>query len=86
MADSKPRIRIEYCVPCGAKPKPYATALVDRLFDEHEQDVAAIDIVMGSKGIFDVHVDDQLVLTKSMLGRYPDPDDVVPLIQAQLAA
>lgn len=47
MADSKPRIRIEYCVPCGAK--PYATALVDRLFDEYEQDVAAIDIVMGSK-------------------------------------
>jgi hypothetical protein len=41
---------------------------------------------MGDKGIFDVHVDDRLVFTKSMLGRYPDPEDVLPLVQAQLAA
>ena len=31
----------------------------------------------GVGGIFDVHVDGDLV-PKSMLGRYPDPDDVVP--------
>ncbi len=37
-------------------------------------------------GIFDVHVDDELVFTKSMLGRYPDPDDVVPLLREKLAA
>ncbi len=83
MADPH-RIRIEYCVPCSAR--PYATALVARLLEAHENDLAAIDVVMGDKGIFDVHVDDKLVFTKSMLGHYPEPDDVLPLVQAELAS
>ena len=39
----------------------------------------------GADGIFDVNVDDELVFTKSMLGRYPQPDDVVPLLREKLA-
>jgi len=31
-----------------------------------------------------VHVDGELVFTKRMLGRYPDPDDVVPLLRERL--
>jgi predicted Rdx family selenoprotein len=41
--------------------------------------------VTGAGGIFDVHVGDELVFTKSMLGRYPEPDDVMPLLREQLA-
>jgi predicted Rdx family selenoprotein len=62
-----------------------ATGLVARLLEEHEGDISAIEVVPGANGIFDVHVDETLVFTKSMLGRYPDPDDVIPLVQAQLA-
>jgi predicted Rdx family selenoprotein len=40
---------------------------------------------MGSGGIFDVHLDDELVFEKSMLGRYPDPDDVLPLLRERLS-
>jgi hypothetical protein len=32
-----------------------------------------------------VHFDGELVFTKSMLGRYPDPDDVLPLLRERLA-
>ena len=46
--------------------------------------MAELLIVPGKGGIFDVHVDDDLVFTKSMLGRYPDPDDVVPLLRPKL--
>ena len=46
--------------------------------------MSAVEIVTGDGGIFDVHVDGELVFTKSMLGRYPDPDDVVPLLRAKL--
>lgn len=53
-----------------------------RLLEEHEDDLAAIEVVTGANGIFDVHVDGELVFTKSMLGRYPEPDDVLPLVQA----
>jgi predicted Rdx family selenoprotein len=43
-------------------------------------------VVPGANGIFDVHVDGELVFTKSMLGRYPMPDDVLPLVRDRIAA
>lgn len=55
-----------------------------RLLEEHEDDLSAIEVVPGANGIFDVHVDETLVFTKSMLGRYPEPDEVIPLVQAAL--
>jgi hypothetical protein len=33
-----------------------------------------------------VDVDGEIVFTKSMLGRYPDPDDVLPLLRPLLQA
>lgn len=45
----------------------------------------AVELVTGADGIFDVHVDGELVFTKSMLGRYPDVDDVLPLLRPLLA-
>ena len=58
-----------------------------RILEEWEEDsVAVVEVVPGANGIFDVHVDGDLVFTKSMLGRYPDPDDVVPLLRERLAA
>ena len=55
-----------------------------RLLEEHEDDLGTIEVVAGANGIFDVHVDGELVFTKSMLGRYPEPDEVVPLVEARL--
>ena len=43
-----------------------------------------MEIVTGADGIFDVHLDGDLVFEKKMIGRYPDPDDVVPLVRAKL--
>jgi predicted Rdx family selenoprotein len=43
-------------------------------------------VATGVGGIFDVHVDGELVFEKSMLGRYPQPDDVVPLLREKLGA
>ena len=55
------------------------------MLEEWEEDgVGAVEVVPGANGVFDVHVDGELVFTKSMLGRYPDRDDVLPLIRAQL--
>ena len=44
-----------------------------------------MEVVTGAGGIFDVHLDGELVFEKSMLGRYPDPDDVVPLLRERMA-
>lgn len=42
----------------------------------------SVDVIAGTGGVFDIHVDGDLVFEKRMLGRYPDPDDVLPLIAA----
>lgn len=51
-----------------------------RILEEWEGRVGLLEVVPGKGGIFDVHVDGELVFTKSMLGRYPQPDDVIPHI------
>jgi selT/selW/selH-like putative selenoprotein len=57
------------------------------VLEEWEEDgIAGVELVPGANGIFDVHLDGELVFTKSMLGRYPDPDDVLPLIRARLGS
>jgi predicted Rdx family selenoprotein len=42
--------------------------------------IGVVEVVPGANGIFDVHLNGELVFTKSMLGRYPDPEDVTPLL------
>jgi predicted Rdx family selenoprotein len=59
---------------------------VATILAELEDRVADVEVVMGVGGIFDVHVDGELVFTKSMLGRYPQPDDVMPLLRPALGA
>lgn len=44
----------------------------------------SVDVVAGTGGVFDIHVDGELVFYKEMLGRYPDPDDVLPLIRERI--
>jgi selenoprotein W-related protein len=58
---------------------------VARILEEWEETGAVVEVVPGANGIFDVHVDGELVFTKSMLGRYPEPDEVVPLLRERLA-
>jgi len=53
---------------------------VARILEEHETVIGALEVVPGDGGIFDVHVDGKLVFTKSMLGRYPEPGEVIPLL------
>ena len=55
------------------------------MLEDFEDRIETIEIVTGKGGIFDVHVDGDLVFEKSMLGRYPDPDDVIPLLQGKLS-
>ena len=43
-----------------------------------------VEVVTGANGIFDVHLDGELVFEKAMLGRYPEPDDVIPLVREKL--
>ena len=56
-----------------------------RALEEFERVIDVLEVVPGTGGVFDVHVDGELVFTKAMLGRYPDADDVLPLLRPHLA-
>ena len=43
--------------------------------------VRALEVIPGTGGIFDVEIDGTRIFTKKMLGRYPQPDDVVHLLR-----
>ncbi len=55
-----------------------------RVLERWEERIGSVEVVPGRGGIFDVHLDGDLVFTKKMIGRYPDPDDVLPLIAERL--
>ena len=57
-----------------------------RVLEEWEGVLGLVEVVPGVGGIFDVHLNDELVFTKSMLGRYPQPDDVLPLLRERIDA
>jgi selenoprotein W-related protein len=63
---------------------PNATGLVARILEEWEQVIDAVEVVPGTGGIFDVHLNGELLFTKAMLGRYPEPEDVLPLLREQI--
>jgi selenoprotein W-related protein len=58
--------------------------LTAALLDRWANLIRTLEIVPGTGGIFDVHVDGELVFTKAMLGRYPDPDEVIPLLRGRI--
>lgn len=57
-----------------------------RILEEWENVVGVVEVIPGANGIFDVHLNGELMFTKSMLGRYPQPDEVTPLLRERLAA
>lgn len=63
---------------------PNAVGLAARILEEMEHEIGSIEVVTGKGGIFDVHLDGALVFTKSMLGHYPQPEDVMPLLRERL--
>lgn len=47
--------------------------------------VGAVEVVAGTGGVFDVDLDGERVFTKSMIDRYPEPDDVMPLLREHIS-
>jgi selenoprotein W-related protein len=57
---------------------------VAALLERWQSTIRSVEVVPGTGGVFDVDVDGERVFTKKMLGRYPEPGDVVPLVAARI--
>jgi selenoprotein W-related protein len=46
--------------------------------------LTALELVPGTGGVFDIDVDGERIFFKQMIGHYPEPDEVLPLLRERI--
>lgn len=59
--------------------------VTQELLSGHQHRLEALTLVTGSKGVFDVMVDGQLIWSKADHGRQANPGEVLEALDAHLA-
>lgn len=55
--------------------------MTDDLITHYQHIIESLTLVMGSKGVFDVKVNDALLFSKKALGRHAEPGEVLRLFE-----
>ena len=63
---------------------PQAAGLAAALISGWAPVLVSVELVSGTGGVFDVTLDDELIFYKKMIGRYPAPEDVLPLVRDRI--
>jgi predicted Rdx family selenoprotein len=58
---------------------------VHDLLRDYQHVIADLTLVMGSKGVFDVTVDGELLYSKHAMGRHAEPGEVLALFRRRIA-
>ena len=70
-----PQVTIRYCI--GCKWLLRAAWLGQELLSTFEQELGSVTLVPDSTGgVFDVHIDDQLVWSRAEEERFPEPKEI----------
>lgn len=77
------QIEITYCAPCNYLDRAVSTA--QDLLGNYQHVIDSLTLVTGSKGIFDVSVDGEMLYSKDQTGRHADPGEVLELFKASYA-
>lgn len=56
------------------------------LLSKYQHVIADVSLVTGSKGVFDVVVDDQVLYSKDETGRHAEPGEILELFRDSFAA
>jgi selenoprotein W-related protein len=51
--------------------------LADTILGEFQDDLSAIELVPGSKGVFEVSFDDDLIFSKKEQRRFPEDEEIL---------
>lgn len=76
------RIEIEYCTRCGFLPR--ATWTAQELLASFGGQLASVKLVPGSKGIFEVRLDGEVLASRRIDGVYPEPLALKRLVRDRL--
>jgi selenoprotein W-related protein len=71
----RPQIRIRYCT--GCKWLLRAAWFAQELLSTFEQELSSVTLVPDATGgVFDIHVDDQLLWSRAEQKRFPEPKEI----------
>ena len=57
---------------------------VSELLHDYQHVISELEVATGSKGIFDVEVDDRMLFSKRAAGRHAEPGEVLRLFREQI--
>jgi len=55
--------------------------VTDEILTNYQHVIDSLTLITGSKGVFDVKVDDQLIFSKKAIGRHAEPGELLQLFQ-----
>lgn len=79
----RPRIEIEYCARCGFLLR--AAWLAQELLSSFRERLAAVTLLPGSGGIFDVRLDGEVLHSKWESAEFPEPRVLKRAIRDRIA-
>ena len=68
-------VSIEYCVPCDYS--DYALGIARELIKNYQHVIDQLTFKMGTKGVFEVRVDGEVIFSKQERQRHPRPGEVL---------
>ncbi len=79
-ADSQKHVvEITYCTQCRWLMR--ATWMAQELLTTFEDDIRSLNLVPGSSGAFDVRLNDTLLFSRKVAGRFPESKELKQLIR-----
>ncbi len=58
--------------------------VTEELLSAHQHDIESLTLVTGTKGVFDVELDGELIWSKADHGRQANPGEVLAALDAHL--
>ncbi len=81
---NKLKVSIEYCVPCDYS--DYALKETRAIIKNFQHDIEQLTLIPGTKGIFDIKVNNELIFSKKELNRYPENGEIAILIKEKMVS
>jgi len=80
---NSPRITITYCTQCRWLLR--ASWLAQELLTTFDTELGEVALVPGTGGVFEVHVDGELIWSRKEQGRFPEAKEVKQLVRDRVA-
>lgn len=78
-----PRLEINYCTQCRWLMR--AAWMAQELLTTFEGELGEVALVPGTGGIFDVHLDGELIYSRKEEGRFPESKELKQLVRDRIS-